>query len=164
MGEAFMRRRGGAEEVEWNKFNTVKKTEGYYVDTDDGVGDAYSSSYISLAVGSGYNWSDSNGWYLTGEDIIGAEDAVGYYVQTGNAIAEITSYDESSGELSGVIVASCEFVTTGVYYTKGKTSYGTVTAKKGVYPGTGSVFDGNPAEGWCVMLEGSAYYYYEKVQ
>ena len=163
MGEAFMRRRLGGE-VEWKKYNAVKKTEGYYVDTDDEVGDDEQvGSYISLMAGTGYSWSDDDGWYLTGECSVNGENAVGYYVARRNAIIEITSRDEN-GVLHGVIVANCDFVTTKTYYAKGTKSYGSVTAKKGVYPGTGSVVDGSPASGWCVMLEGSTYYYYEMVQ
>lgn len=164
MGEAFMRRRGSAEEIEWKKYNAVKVKEGYYVDDTSAVGDAYSSSATALAVGSGYDWSDSNGWFLTGTDIVNARDAVGYYCESPSGkIVELTSYDENNG-LSGVVVAAEEYVQTGYHYGKGTKSYGTVTAKKGVYPGTGSVVDGSPAEGWCVMLEGNTYYYYEKVQ
>lgn len=159
-----MRRRGSAEEVKWKKYSTTKKNSGYYRQITTTIGDEYSDNASALSVGSDYEWSEDVGWYLVGEGFENASDAVGCYYDDNGAIVEFTSYDESSGTLFGVVVADSEFVSTGVYYIKGKTSYGTVVAKAGEYPGTGSAFDGSPAEGWCVMLEGNTYYYYEKVQ
>jgi hypothetical protein len=160
-----------ADVVLWNKYgcnSSYTITRYYDPCTMQGVY-VKSSNWFNVSVGTGYGFSESSGYYLTGSSNMNSRtnDATGYYSTDDENVYVLSISDTSVFNGSTVYnynmtaVASCS--TEGYYtYSKGSTSYGSIASSSGKLPEDGTLIEGSADGDYCIINVNGNYYYYEK--
>ena len=164
--------------VKWEKYNCNVSTTKTHTQVTSGTPlnttgtHSHAGTYTMYP---NYSWGGSStGYHVygTGKTLSAAgTGAVGYYHMfwINNkywAVHQVTSvtYNSSSGNYTcGYKVVAAETQTSKTNYSKGSTSYGTVTAPEGELPEAGTLTKGSATSSYCILKIGSTYYYYVKV-
>ncbi len=162
--------------VAWRKYS-CDVISGFYEEMGSSPYDStayfiYGASYIiyhdcNFDSGSGYSGNSYTVYQPTQEDTLSSVQALfsGRYLYVGSTYATYVSNVDSitTGEnglsfsFSGTQYNADFHPPT---YIKGSTSYGTVNSPEGEFPEEGRLIEGSVADGYCVLLIGSTYYYY----
>lgn len=158
--------------VSWGKYSCAKYG-GYYSDevSYSNTSQLTFGTFGSFGSYSGYYFDEYDGYVGTDyvdiscQSIDEAQALVGtYYEVYSPFLRRIVSVENVWYEypFTQVTVIYEEIWNTYIEpeYSKGSTSYGTITAPEGELPEEGTLIEGSVNEGYCVLQIGSTYYYY----
>lgn len=151
--------------VTWAKFSCNVRTE-YVEITPSSMESTVEHSGTSGITGSysnGYNFSSLTGYSSTGQVSVSVADTVGMYLVSTTVVSQVISVTKVS-DIKYIVtlkrVAECDYK---VYYSKGSTSYGEITADEDSLPEEGTLRAGSIGGAYCVINVNGTNYYYEKV-
>lgn len=173
--------------VKWSKYSCTQTSDTGYVRKYDTVGNAKSEykGVLNMNYFSSYTFSSTKGFLNAGTAWWNNTDYnahIGHYVipssvhisngvttlDGGEIVYKLESVDflrDETHEL-GVLyqfnytIEADSTKSTTYLYSKGSTSYGTITAESGELPEDGTLMDGSAYGGYCVLKIGTSYYYY----
>lgn len=161
----------GASGIRWEKWScNTFYTGGYYRKDSYYLDLTKSTAFIpkdrTHSVFADYEWGGRDeGWIGTGQHALTFDEAPNsnYYVVTGIYVfpaEELAIFGTGAWGVKGRCVASAEYVDEDEFYTKGSTDYGTVVAKRGELPESGTLIEGSATGEYCIIdVNGTKYYY-----
>jgi hypothetical protein len=163
--------------VTWNKYNCDSNTT-YTYEYPERTNHTSESTFNyvknwgkTTTVYTGYNYTSTEGLTLTGETTKSVEELEGYYdggmwetmvyqygeiTDTGKNSS--TGYDYITYQLLELASSKISKTT----YSKGSTSYGSITSSTGSLPENGTLIEGSAYGDYCIITIDGADYYYEK--
>lgn len=151
--------------VPWKKYSCNSRSEWYENEFTPFIHDFSNGAFKYTTFYTGYYFSTSDGYVLTGPTkITTATEMIGKYQGHSSQISkivELTYYDDETGRAEGKLqyLTSADFRT---YYSKGSTDYGIVEAPVDSLPEVGTLVQGSIEGDWCIVRVNNTTYYYEK--